>query len=259
LEARARRRARAYRNFIIKNVWPMHMQGLVLSIVACSVSVVKQRLSLTFPFLTGEDAVSVGENVSGAERVLFAVGRLLDPRWISLVILPAMLACALYAPRWYAARFEFMCDLVNVLGLLVRHTVNIRVADYVLDGQNLVLYDSAVFFVRPALLVCAAISFRYEFSKQWRANALRISLDIPLAMYRKRRSVPLEAERRMLDSFLSELPQYFAVVFAMCLVHSVFERRDRKTFNLHMRRVVMNANAANIVADGIYSEIIRRQ
>ena len=37
----------------------------------------------------------------------------------------------------------------------------------------------------PEQVVASALSFRYEFSKQWKAHALRLLLDLPLNAYRR--------------------------------------------------------------------------
>ena len=121
METRARRAARAYRMFVVERTWIRHQYGLLLAAVACAVSLVRHSTSLTLPILTDE-VNAFGAGPAGA--LARAVGRLLEPRWMFVVLCPSMLACALLSPLWYAARFERACDLVHMLGWLTRHGLN---------------------------------------------------------------------------------------------------------------------------------------
>jgi hypothetical protein len=174
-DARARA-ARAYRMFVVERTWIRHQYGLFLVAVACAVSLVRRRMFLTLPILTDE-VNAFGAGPAGA--LARAVGRVLEPRWVAVVLCPSMLACALFRPLWYAARFERACDLVHMLGWLTRHGLNN------FDGSRAIIEANYLtYLLRPVVVVASALSFRYEFSKQWKVHALRLLLDLPLNVYR---------------------------------------------------------------------------
>ena len=244
METRARRAARAYRMFVVERTWIRHQYGLFLVAVACAVSLVRRRMFLTLPILTDE-VNAFGAGPAGA--LARAVGRVLEPRWMAVVLCPSMLACALFRPLWYAARFERACDLVHMLGWLTRHGLNN------FDGSRAIIEANYLtYLLRPVVVVASALSFRYEFSKQWKVHALRLLLDLPLNAYR--RSSALRAGEPATDIVdapsLAWAADYAFMLASICLVDFAFEARDRADFakRVRVRSQARYASAGSIVA-----------
>ena len=233
METRARRAARAYRMFVVERTWIRHQYGLFLAAVACAVSLVRRRVFLTLPILTDE-VNAFGAGPAGA--LARAVGRLLEPRWMAVVLCPSMLACALFRPLWYAARFERACDLVHMLGWLTRHGLNN------FDGSRAIIEANYLtYLLRPVVVVASALSFRYEFSKQWKVHALRLLLDLPLNAYRTNSEV----------FAVASAADYAFMLASICLVDFAFEARDRADFAKRVRsqaRIREYASADSVVA-----------
>ena len=232
METRARRAARAYRMFVVERTWIRHQYGLLLATVACAVSLVRHRTFLTLPFLTDE-VNAFGAGPAGA--LARAVGRLLEPRWMVVVMCPSMLACALLGPLWYAARFERACDLVHMLGWLTRHGLNN------FDGSRAIIEANYLtYLLRPVVVVASALSFRYEFSKQWKVHALRLLLDLPLNAYRTNSEV----------FAVASAADYAFMLASICLVDFAFEARDRADFakRVRARSQARYASADSVVA-----------
>ena len=242
METRARRAARAYRMFVVERTWIRHQYGLFLVAVACAVSLVRRRMFLTLPILTDE-VNACGAGPAGA--LARAVGRVLEPRWMAVVLCPSMLACALFRPLWYAARFERACDLVHMLGWLTRHGLNN------FDGSRAIIEANYLtYLLRPVVVVASALSFRYEFSKQWKVHALRLLLDLPLNVYRSSSSAG-EPANDIVDARLGRLAGDYAFMLAsICLVDFAFEARDRADFakRVRVRSQARYASAGSIVA-----------
>ena len=245
METRARRAARAYRMFVVERTWIRHQYGLLLATVACAVSLVRHRTFLTLPFLTDE-VNAFGAGPAGA--LARAVGRLLEPRWMVVVMCPSMLACALLGPLWYAARFERACDLVHMLGWLTRHGLNN------FDGSRAIIEANYLtYLLRPVVVVASALSFRYEFSKQWKVHALRLLLDLPLNVYRSSCSPAVfagEPANGIVDARLALAGDYAFMLASICLVDFAFEARDRADFakRVRVRSQARYASADSIVA-----------
>ena len=242
METRARRAARAYRMFVVERTWIRHQYGLFLVAVACAVSLVRRRMFLTLPILTDE-VNAFGAGPAGA--LARAVGRVLEPRWMAVVLCPSMLACALFRPLWYAARFERACDLVHMLGWLTRHGLNN------FDGSRAIIEANYLtYLLRPVVVVASALSFRYEFSKQWKVHALRLLLDLPLNVYRSSSSSG-EPANDIVDARLGRLAGDYAFMLAsICVVDFAFEARDRADFakRVRVRSQARYASAGSIVA-----------
>jgi len=245
METRARRAARAYRMFVVERTWIRHQYGLFLVAVACAVSLVRKRMFLTLPILTDE-VNAFGAGPAGA--LARAVGRLLEPRWMAVVLCPSMLACALFRPLWYAARFERACDLVHMLGWLTRHGLNN------FDGSRAIIEANYLtYLLRPVVVVASALSFRYEFSKQWKVHALRLLLDIPLNVYRGSGSPAVSAgepANGIVDARLALAGDYAFMLASICLVDFAFEARDRADFakRVRVRSQARYASADSVVA-----------
>ena len=242
METRARRAARAYRMFVAERTWIRHQYGLLLAAVACAVSLVRHSTSLTLPILTDE-VNAFGAGPAGA--LARAVGRLLEPRWMFVVLCPSMLACALLSPLWYAARFERACDLVHMLGWLTRHGLNN------FDGSRAIIEANYLtYLLRPVVVVASALSFRYEFSKQWKAHALRLLLDLPLNAYRRSSALRAgEPANDIVDApSLAWAADYAFMLASICLVDFAFEARDRADFAKLVRTQARYASADRIVA-----------
>ena len=244
METRARRAARAYRMFVVERTWIRHQYGLFLVAVACAVSLVRRRMFLTLPILTDE-VNAFGAGPAGA--LARAVGRGLEPRWMAVVLCPSMLACALLSPLWYAARFERACDLVHMLGWLTRHGLNN------FDGSRAIIEANYLtYLLRPVVVVASALSFRYEFSKQWKAHALRLLLDLPLNAYRRSSALRAgEPANDIVDARLGRLAGDYAFMLAsICVVDFAFEARDRADFakRVRVRSQARYASAGSIVA-----------
>jgi hypothetical protein len=243
METRARRAARAYRMFVVERTWIRHQYGLLLAAVACAVSLVRHSTSLTLPILTDE-VNAFGAGPAGA--LARAVGRLLEPRWMFVVLCPSMLACALLSPLWYAARFERACDLVHMLGWLTRHGLNN------FDGSRAIIEANYLtYLLRPVVVVASALSFRYEFSKQWKVHALRLLLDLPLNVYRSSSSAVFAGEpaNDIVDApSLAWAADYAFMLASICLVDFAFEARDRADFAKLVRTQARYASADRIVA-----------
>ena len=243
METRARRTARAYRSFVVASTWRRHRQALLLIAVGCAVSVARHPRPLTLPFLTSEGAFGPGP----AGALARAAGGLFEPRWMCIVLCPTMLVCSLLWPRWYAARFELACELVLYLGWLTRHGLNFA------DGtRQIIEANFLTYLLRPAVVLASSLSMRYEFSKHWKAHALRLLLDVPLNVYHK--SSRSEGGRGEASGFaplaaaLREVPDYAFMLGSICLVHFAFEAHDRAEFAKCVQRETRYANAANIVA-----------
>ena len=259
METRARRAARAYRMFVVERTWIRHQYGLLLAAVACAVSLVRHSTSLTLPILTDE-VNAFGAGPAGA--LARAGGRLLEPRWMFVVLCPSMLACALLSPLWYAARFERACDLVHMLGLLTRHGLNF--ADSASTGENHIEKNFLTYLLRPAVVIISGLSLRYEFSKQWKTHTARLLLDVPINAYRRSlaanddgmvsfwASGAADGEGTLVDRLASiaarEVPEYAFMLGTICLVDFAFEFRDRAAFVKRVRREARYANAASVVA-----------
>ena len=244
METRARRAARAYRMFVVERTWIRHQYGLFLAAVACAVSLVRRRVFLTLPILTDE-VNAFGAGPAGA--LARAVGRVLEPRWMAVVLCPSMLACALFRPLWYAARFERACDLVHMLGWLTRHGLNN------FDGSRAIIEANYLtYLLRPVVVVASALSFRYEFSKQWKVHALRLLLDLPLNVYRSSSSAVFagESANGIVDARLKLAGDYAFMLASICLVDFAFEARDRADFakRVRVRSQARYASADSIVA-----------
>jgi hypothetical protein len=241
MDMRGKRAARAYRNFVVESTWDRHMQTLLLAAVACAVSLARHPTPLTLPFLTEEDAFGGG----GAGALARAVGRLLEPRWLGVVMYPSMFACAWLKPMWYAARFERACDLVHMLGWLTRHGLNN------FDGSRAIIEANYLtYLLRPVVVVASALSFRYEFSKQWKAHALRLLLDLPLNAYRRSSALRAgEPANDIVDApSLAWAADYAFMLASICLVDFAFEARDRADFAKLVRTQARYASADRIVA-----------
>ena len=259
MDMRGKRAARAYRNFVVEITWDRHMQTLLLAAVACAVSLARHPAPLTLPFLTEEDAFGGG----GAGALARAVGRLLEPRWMGVVMYPSMFACAWLKPMWYAARFERACDLVHMLGLLTRHGLNF--ADSASTGENIIEKNFLTYLLRPAVVIISGLSLRYEFSKQWKVHTARLLLDVPLNAYCRSLAANAtpgkvsfwgsgagDGEGTLVDRLASlaarEVPEYAFMLGTICLVDFAFEYRDRAAFVKRVRREARYANAASVVA-----------
>ena len=103
---------------------------------------------------------------------------------------------------------------------------------------------------RPVVVVASALSFRYEFSKQWKAHALRLLLDLPLNAYR--RSSALRAGEPANDIVgapsLAWAADYAFMLASICLVDFAFEARDRADFAKLVRTQARYASADSVVA-----------
>lgn len=192
-----------------------------------------------------------------------AVGRLLEPRWLGVVMYPSMFACAWLKPMWYAARFERACDLVHMLGLLTRHGLNF--ADSASTGENIIEKNFLTYLLRPAVVIISGLSLRYEFSKQWKVHTARLLLDVPINAYRRSLAANAtpgkvsfwssgsgDGEGTLVDRLASvaarELPEYAFMLGTICVVDFAFEYRDRAAFVKRVRREARYANAASVVA-----------
>ena len=241
METRAMRSARAYRSFVVASTWRRHKQALLLIALAVAVSVARHPEPLTLPFLTCEGAFGSGP----AGALARALGRLLDPRWMTMVLCPSMFACASLRPRWYAARFERACDLVLYLGWLTRHALNFS------DGASAIIEANFLtYLLRPAVVVASSLSQRYEFSKQWKAHALRLLLDLPLNAYRRSSALRAgEPANDIVDApSLAWAADYAFMLASICLVDFAFEARDRADFAKLVRTQARYASADRIVA-----------
>ena len=244
METRAMRSARAYRSFVVASTWRRHKQALLLIALAVAVSVARHPEPLTLPFLTCEGAFGSGP----AGALARALGRLLDPRWMTMVLCPSMFACASLRPRWYAARFERACDLVLYLGWSTRHALNFS------DGASAIIEANFLtYLLRPAVVVASSLSQRYEFSKQWKAHALRLLLDVPMNVYRKSSRFAYgdeagETFARPAAAALREAPEYAFMLGSICLVDFAVEAHDREQFAKRVHREARYASAESIVA-----------
>ena len=258
MDMRGKHAARAYRNFVVESTWDRHMQTLLIAAVACAVSLARHPTPLTLPILTDEGAFGGGP----AGALVRAVGRLLEPRWMVVVMCPSMFACAWLKPMWYAARFERACDLVHMLGLLTRHGLNF--ADSASNGENIIEDNFLTYLLRPAVVIISGLSLRYEFSKQWKTHTLRLLLDVPLNAYRRylvANDDPVSVSfwgsgsgdgtrtlSRLASVAAREVPEYAFMLGTICLVDFAFEARDRAAFAKRVRAEARYANAASVVA-----------
>lgn len=215
-------RARAYRLFIIDRAWYAHLYGLVLSSVACAVGIARNPGNMSLPFLPQ----------------LGASGWWLEPRWYFVAACPCLLSCAVFSPGFYVDRYERICDFITVLGLLTRHGAMFDGTDVRRDTARLLS------LLRPAFLLASVLSLRYELSKQWKMHAVRVGMDVPMNVYRKRRfgdavgdavKGSVAPTRALVAVVAGELVRNLALLALTLGAHWAVERRDRAAFEEKVR------------------------